>query len=81
MRKQLLRVRLFYKIKAIEDTVKHQEEFSNVFPSKVLFVIMVQAEFSPVNCPVSPPTRLIVLVKCLLMNLKFVGNLDSLSNL
>ena len=30
MRKQLLRVRLLYKIKAIEDTVKHQEEFSNV---------------------------------------------------
>ena len=57
MRKQLLRVKLLYKIKAVEDTVKHQEEFSNVLSSKVLFVIMVQAEFSPVNCPVSPATR------------------------
>ena len=72
MRKQLLRVGLLYKIKAIEDTVKHQEEFNNMLPSKILFVIMVQAEFSPVNCPVLPPTRLIVLVKCLLMNVKFV---------
>ena len=54
MWKQLLRVGLLYNIKVIEDTVRHHEEFSNVLSSKVLFVIMVQAEFTPMNCPLSP---------------------------
>ena len=56
MWKQLLRAGLLYNVKVIEGTVEeHHEEFSNVFSSKVVFVIMVQAEFSPVNCPLSPP--------------------------
>ena len=55
MWKQLLRVGVLYNIKVIEDRVRHHEEFSDVFSSKVLFVIMVQAEFSLVNCPLSPP--------------------------
>ena len=45
-----------YNIKVIEDKVRYQEEFRNIFSSKV-FVIMVQAEFCPVNCPLSPPIR------------------------
>ena len=48
---QLLRVGFFYNIKVIEDTARHHEESSNIFSSKVT---MVQAEFSPVNCPLSP---------------------------
>ena len=51
----LLRVKLLYNIKVIEGTVKHHEEFSNVFSTKILFVIIVQAEFSPVNYALSPP--------------------------
>ena len=55
--KQLLRFGLLYKIKVIEDTFRHREEFSNIFSSKVLSVIIVQVEFSPVNCPLSPPSQ------------------------
>ena len=54
MWKQLLRVGLLYNIKVIEHTDRHNEEFSNVFLSKVLFVIMVQAEFFSMKCPPSP---------------------------
>ena len=50
----MLRVGLLYNIKVIEETVKHHEELSNIFSSRVLFIIMLQAEFSPVNCPLSP---------------------------
>ena len=66
--KQLLRFGLLYKIKVIEDTFRHCEEFSNIFSSEVLSVIIVKVEFSPVNCPLSPPPSLILPVKCLLMN-------------
>ena len=36
-------------MKVIEDRVRHHEEFSDVFSSKVLFLVMLQAEFSPRN--------------------------------
>ena len=42
MWKQLLSVGLVYNIKVIDSTAKHRDEFSNVYSSKVLFVIMVQ---------------------------------------
>ena len=47
--KQLLRFGLLYKIKVIEDTFRHREEFSNIFSSKVLSVIIVQVEFQVVK--------------------------------
>ena len=84
-------VGLLYNIKVIEDTVKHHEEFSNVFSSKALFVTMVQAEFSPVNCllslpyPVNCPCQMPSYeFKYHLRNIKYFllkGNLDSRSNL
>ena len=49
--KQLLRFELLYNIKVIEDTVRHDEEINNIFSSSFVFVIMVQTEFSPANCP------------------------------
>ena len=53
-----------------------------------LINVMVQPEFSPVNCPVpphapSPPTlafHLIVPVECRLMNLKIIEEIQSTSN-
>ena len=91
MWKQLLRVGLFYSIKVIEDTVRHHEEFSNVFSSIVLFIIIVKAEFSTVNCPFS--SHYLVNFPCQmpsyefknhLRNIKYFllkGYLDSRSNL
>ena len=53
--KQLLSVGLFYNIKVIDNTVRHHEEFSNVFfVESFVFIIMVQAEFYSVNCPLLP---------------------------
>ena len=79
-------------IKVIEDTVRQNEGFSNVFSSKVLFVIMVQAEFSPVKCfllsapyPINCPCQMPSYeFKIYLKNIKYFllkGNLDSRSNL
>ena len=53
--KTIIKSWLFYNIKVIEDTEKHHEEFRNVSLSKVLFVIMMQTEFFPLNYPLSPP--------------------------
>ena len=61
--KQLLRFRLLYNIKVIEDTVRQERKS------------IIKTEFSPMNCPLSPLTpcpRLIGPVKCLLMNLKII---------
>ena len=41
----------------MEDTVRYQEEFNNIFfVESFVFVIIVQAEFCMVNCPLSPPS-------------------------
>ena len=61
--KQLLRFGLLYCIKLAEDTARHGEKISNIFSSKVLFVIMVQTEFSPVNYPLSLLPILVLLTK------------------
>ena len=91
MWKQWWRVGLLYNIEVIEDTDRHHEEFSNVFSSVVLLVIMVKAEFSPVNCTLS--SHYLVNFPCQmpsyefknhLRNIKYFllkGNLDSRSNL
>ena len=80
-----------YSVKVIEDTDRHNEEFSNVFLSTGLFVIMLQAEFSPVNCPLSLPYPVnspfqmpSYEFKIHLGNINYFlleGNLDSRSNL
>ena len=54
--KTIVKIGLLHEIKVIEDTVRHNEEINNIFSSKVLFVILVQTEFSPANCPLSPST-------------------------
>ena len=90
MWKQLLKVGLFCNIRHNRRHSQRHEEFSNVL-SKVLLVIMVQAEFFPVNCPFSPPypvncpcQRPFYKIKNHLRNMIYFlleGNLDSCSNL
>ena len=89
--KTIVKSWLLYNMKVIEDTVRHHKEFSNAFSSIVLFVIMVIAEFSSVNCPLS--SHYLVNFLCQmpsyefknhLRNIKYFllkGNLDSRSNL
>ena len=48
--KQLLRFGLLCNIKVIEDTVRHNEEISNIFSSWVLCLMMAQTKFSPASC-------------------------------
>ena len=49
MWKQFVSVGLVYNIKVIDSTAKHRDEFSKVYSSKVLFVIMVQVQFFRVS--------------------------------
>ena len=88
-RKQLLRFGLLYNIKVIED--RHHVELTNIFSLKVLSVIIAQAEFSPVNCPLPPSSPVNYPCqmysdefKSHLRNVKYFlgkGNLDWRSNL
>lgn len=41
----------------MKDTPRRNEKFRNIFPSEVLFVIIVQCEFFPVNCLVEDKNK------------------------
>ena len=76
MWKQWWRVGLLYNIEVIEDTVRHHEEFSNVFSSIVLLVIMIKAEFSPVNCTLS--SHYLVNFPCQMPSYEFKNHLRNI---
>ena len=50
--KQLLRFGLLYNIEVIEDSQTQREVQQLFFVERFVFIILVQGELFPVNCPV-----------------------------